>query len=641
MLKTFMKYTIVIMIAASLLILSINFILSLHLMEAQQLATFHTKIEQVIHTLENNQTELLLMNESLDEDYLTRARAAAYVLDNQQDMAMDVEQLQYLAALLNVDELHVIDENGIIAAGSVSEYVGIDMDDHEQTRAFLAILESEEEDAFLIQDAMPNAAEGKIMKYVGVARRSCKGIVQVGFAPIRQLEAESRNTYGYIFSRFPTDTGEELFVIDRENGAILGHSDGMGGAFEAECYQLDQLLNGENGLYRQGESGEAMYVVSRPYGSVLICAAQPGSVLWQKLAKNTLSTFLYLLFVEFAVIFLLYYLVKRKVTDGIHDIIGNLTAITMGNLDTVVSVGGNREFDELSRGINAMVRSLVNSSNRISAIIEISGIPLAAFEYQSGKKPVFVTSGFREIMGIPDSTAAVLCGSSAGFGEYIHSITANPIEGEKDVFQISRERYVRIHMSEKPGRCIGVITDVSRDVLEKQRMQYENTHDALTGLWQYSYFRQRAEEILRDMAPGEVCAVAMLDLDHFKSVNDTYGHNAGDLYLRGFSAVMQSMPEEHFLTARRSGDEFCMMIYGCADKSQIIGLLNFFYEALGKNQVSLTDTYSQIVSASCGYAWTVDAKCGVAELLARADEALYEMKRGKRGYYVEYGTTGA
>lgn len=205
--KTFMKYTIAIMIAASLLILFINFLFNLHMLEAQQFATFRTKIEQVIHTLETNQMELEMMSDSLDEDYLTRAKAAAYVLDSQPEAALDEAKLQYLAALLNVDELHVIDENGMIAAASISKYVGMDMDDHEQTRAFLAVLESEKEDAFLVQDAMPNAAEGRIMKYVGVARKGQKGVVQVGFAPTRQLEAESRNTYEYIFSRFPTDVG--------------------------------------------------------------------------------------------------------------------------------------------------------------------------------------------------------------------------------------------------------------------------------------------------------------------------------------------------------------------------------------------------------------------------------------------------
>lgn len=377
-------------------------------------------------------------------------------------------------------------------------------------------------------------------------------------------------------------------------------------------------------------------MVSRMYGNVLICAALPGNILLHKLAENTLNTFCYLLFVELAVIFLLYYLVKKKVIIGIHDILENLASITGGNLDTTVAVGGNREFEELSEGINTMVRSIVSSSNRISAIIEISGIPLAAFEYQSGNKGVFVTSGLRELMEIPKREAAVLCRDSELFDRYIHQITERPAEGETDIFQISREKYVRIHMSEKAGGCIGVITDVSRDVLEKKRMQYENTHDSLTGLYQFSYFKQMAGEILRHMSQGEVCAAAMLDLDHFKSVNDTFGHHAGDLYLRGFSAVMQTMPGEHFLTARRSGDEFCMMIHGCKSRDDIVRYLDLFYEALNREYIALSDTHSRIVNASCGFAWTTDPMADIMRLLAQADEALYEVKRGSRGHYAEY-----
>ncbi|RAZ93573.1 GGDEF domain-containing protein, partial [Klebsiella oxytoca] len=76
-------------------------------------------------------------------------------------------------------------------------------------------------------DAQPNAAEGRIMQYVGVARKGAKGVVQVGFKPTRQLDAQSRNTYDYIFSRFPTDIGEELYVVDAASGTVLGHSDGL------------------------------------------------------------------------------------------------------------------------------------------------------------------------------------------------------------------------------------------------------------------------------------------------------------------------------------------------------------------------------------------------------------------------------
>ena len=634
--KIFIKYVAVIMTAAIFLILFINGLFNSHTMRNQQFKTFQAKIDQMIHTLENNRMELALLNENLDADYLTRARAAAYVMDRQEDVLMDVSKMQYLADLLNVDELHVIDENGMIVYASVSQYVGIDMNDHEQTRAFLALLDSEDEDAYLIQEPQPNAAEDKIMQYVGVARKGRKGVVQVGFEPKRQLEAQSRNTYDYIFSRFPTDIGEELFVVDCDTGTVLGHSEDIDRDFGREYYQLDSLMECMNGAYKPGAEGRSMYVVSKKYENTLICAALPREVLVRKLLTNTLLTFIYLFVIEIAVVLLLNYLVKRKVIDGIHHIIKSLSAITDGNLDTPVSAGGNPEFEELSSGINTMVASIINISDRISAIIDMSGFPLAAFEYENGANAVFVTSGLGALMDISDSAVTEFCRSAKKFDAYIQRLTASPIEGETEVYQIHDDRFVKIHMSESPTGKLGVITDVTQDIMEKNRMRYENTHDPLTGLYKYQHFRQLAQETLQKCQDGEVCALVMLDLDYFKSINDTYGHDAGDRYLQSFSSVMSAMPEEHFLAARRSGDEFSMMIFGCADRGEIDGLLHDFYEQLAQNQILLSDTESRAISASAGYAWTDNADAEIAELLRHADEALYEVKRDTKGTYREY-----
>ena len=400
--KIFIKYTFIIITTAISLILLINFIFSLNSLESRQFDSFYTKTDQMIHTLENNREELRLLRGGLDEDYLTRAKAAAYVLDNLEEVSMDVSQMQYLADLLNVDEIHIIDENGIIVAGSVLKYVNIDMHDHPQTNAFIALLESDNPDAYLIQDTQPNAAEGKIMQYIGVRRKGKKGVIQVGLTPTRQLAAQSRNTYEYIFSKFPTDKGEELFVVDTQTGTVLGHSGGMNQDFSAECYQLDQLMECSGGAYKQGEDKERMYVVSRQYDDVLLCAALPRDILLQKLWGSMLATLFCLLFIEAAVILLLNYLVNRKVIDGIHRINENLTMITNGNLDIQVAVGGNHEFEELSSGINTMVKSIISLSDRISAIIEISGVPLAAFEYEEGVKQLFVTSGLSELLDLSE-----------------------------------------------------------------------------------------------------------------------------------------------------------------------------------------------------------------------------------------------
>ena len=633
--KTFIKYTFFILTTAVSLILGIHFLFGVHMLEEQQYDTFHAKIEQTIHTLESNREELQQLNESLDEDYLTRARAAEYVLDRMESVSMDVSQMQYLADLLNVDELHVIDGNGIIVSASVSKYVGIDMADHEQTREFLTILESDDENAFLIQDTQPNAAENKIMKYVGVARKGQKGVVQVGFKPIRQMDAISRNTYSYIFSRFPTDIGEELYVIDQD-GKVLGHSGGMENDFRAPCYQLEQLKDCEQGIHKEGQNGKPMYVVGRQYDGVLLCAALPRSILFQKLWKNILAVSAYLLFIEAAVILLLNYLVKRKVIDGIHYIIENLTAITNGNFDTVVAVGGNREFEKLSAGINMMVKSIVNLTDHISVIIENSGVPLAAFEYERGINYVFTTSGLSELLDLPPAKAAKIYKSSVLFDEYIQEITENPIEGEEDIYRLGDKKYARIHMSKSAKGCLGVITDVTKDVMEKKRMQYENTHDALTGLYKFEHFKLLAEQMLQKMPPQKVCAAVMLDLDHFKSINDTYGHDGGDRYIQDFSNIMKSMPPEHFLCARRSGDEFCMMIHDCEDKAAIVRYLDIFYRELGQNKTRLSETHFERIRASAGFAWTDNPESSMTELLSHADEALYDMKNNTKGYYGEY-----
>ena len=128
----------------------------------------------------------------------------------------------------------------------------------------------------------------------------------------------------------------------------------------------------------------------------------------------------------------------------------------------------------------------------------------------------------------------------------------------------------------------------------------------------------------------------MLDLDHFKSINDTYGHDAGDRYLQSFSDVLKSMPDDHCLSARRSGDEFCMLIFDCESKLEIIDYLNVFYEKLGLSAVSLSDTQTKIISASSGFALTDNEKSHIAELISLADEALYEVKRGTKGRFAEY-----
>ena len=71
-------------------------------------------------------------------------------------------------------------------------------------------------------------------------------------------------------------------MVDASTGEVLGHSDGMGKDFHEDCYQLEQLNDCEGGAYIKGEEGETMYVVSRKYEDVLLCALLPQSIPFPK-----------------------------------------------------------------------------------------------------------------------------------------------------------------------------------------------------------------------------------------------------------------------------------------------------------------------------------------------------------------------
>lgn len=632
--KIFRKYLTIIITASILFILVTNFIFQMRALKTQQYNTFADKIDQIIHTMAENEVELDGIEASLNEDYITRARAAAYVFEETEYMINYVEGLQNLANLLDVDEVHIIDENGILVYSSVPKYVGMDFHDYEQTREFLTILDGDE-DSYVIQETQPNAAEGKIMKYVGVARKGQKGIIQVGMEPTRLMEAQGRNTYEYIFSMFPTDEGEDFFAVSCETGEVIGHSNGVPEEFE-EVHQLERISNCENGSFKKMENGEIKFIVTRKNEDVLIGAAVPANIMYSRIWKNMAIIFIYLLILEVIIVILLNYLVKMKVVNGIHSILNDLSEIADGNMDTTVAVGGNPELEELSNGINVMVRSIAKNSDRIAKIIDMSGMQLAAFEYQKGIERVFVTSNIRELLGLEDDEMEKLCRNAEAFYEKVSNIMQQPIYGEKEVYKIGEEKYIRILLLNETEGYLGIITDVTEEIIEKKRIQYDNNHDSLTGLSRYPYFKQRASQILLNMKPGDLCACVMMDLDAFKGINDTYGHDMGDFYLQSFADILRRLPKEHCIVARRSGDEFSMMVFGYTDIAGITEVLDNLWTMLRESEVRLSGRHTSNISASGGIAWTDDKDADFGILMNHADEAMYRAKREGKGHYESY-----
>jgi diguanylate cyclase len=159
--------------------------------------------------------------------------------------------------------------------------------------------------------------------------------------------------------------------------------------------------------------------------------------------------------------------------------------------------------------------------------------------------------------------------------------------------------------------------------------EHQAMHDALTGLPNREAFRVRAQEC---EARGECGAVAIVDLDRFKEVNDTLGHQAGDRLLQVVAGRLRDALRPQDTVARLGGDEFGVLLPGLRTQAEAVELLTRARQSLAADLA--IDGVVLSVEASFGIAVFPDHGRSLEDLLQHADLAMYQGKRGTAGVVV-------
>jgi diguanylate cyclase (GGDEF)-like protein/PAS domain S-box-containing protein len=173
------------------------------------------------------------------------------------------------------------------------------------------------------------------------------------------------------------------------------------------------------------------------------------------------------------------------------------------------------------------------------------------------------------------------------------------------------------------------------DITERQRTEakisYMARHDGLTDLPNRLLFQERLEQALTRTARGEQLAVLCLDIDNFKSVNDTLGHPMGDLLLKQAAARLSECMRETDTAARLGGDEFTIVQVGASQPTDATALAARLIEVISAPYE--LDGHQVIVGMSIGIAIAPEDGTDPHQLLKNADMALYRAKADGRGVY--------
>lgn len=177
-----------------------------------------------------------------------------------------------------------------------------------------------------------------------------------------------------------------------------------------------------------------------------------------------------------------------------------------------------------------------------------------------------------------------------------------------------------------------IIKDITENKKSRQKIHHMAFHDSLTGLPNRRLFQNTLEELLSDSENTSLrTAVMYIDLDRFKGVNDTLGHEMGDLLLVAVSTRLKNCLRNTDLIARQGGDEFTVLLPNLTSKADAAKVAEKIINAL--NEPFLINEQELAISSSIGIAIFPDDGKDSVTLMKNADAAMYRVKEeGKNGY---------
>jgi diguanylate cyclase (GGDEF)-like protein len=199
----------------------------------------------------------------------------------------------------------------------------------------------------------------------------------------------------------------------------------------------------------------------------------------------------------------------------------------------------------------------------------------------------------------------------------------------------NRSRWMRlsaqaVYQHGRPVRIFGAKQDITHEKDLWDRLKQFAERDYLTGLANRRVFETRCNDLIRrDLDDGSITALALIDLDHFKAINDQFGHLAGDECLRQFAARLSRIFADAILICRLGGDEFAVLLHAPLGRAQLSYIIErsrrFLCAPVAWNN-------SQIdIGASIGVTILKHALfLGSEQALAEADSALYLAKHTGR-----------
>ena len=339
--------------------------------------------------------------------------------------------------------------------------------------------------------------------------------------------------------------------------------------------------------------------------------------------------------------FLASFLVSERMSKPVHQLSAAVAkaqenAVAMPQLPTT----GILEVDQFASAITHLSEDVLASSTRFLRIMEMATVELGGYELRSDS--VFATDNFFQMLGLATPEPLTPRSFRNALSRIAHSSLYRTTDAGNSVFLVQKEdevRYVILRVTRICGETaseVGLLEDVTIPTLEQQRIERERDYDILTGLYNRQAFNRVCADLFAHPAQLHCSALLMMDLDNLKQINDTYGHDWGDQYIRQTGQCFAANTPANTICSRLSGDEFLIFFYGYQDQAQLRAQLELLSAALQRSVSILPNGKQLHISISGGIAWYPTDGHDLLTLKKYADFAMYQVKHSHKGRMCDF-----
>lgn len=439
-----------------------------------------------------------------------------------------------------------------------------------------------------------------------------------------QTQLSSGPAYGYLFKMntlfsFTDQIEDETYLVscDKLNDDVLGHASALNLYARSSPY-VDEELWYLVGIANEGELLRSSKVLIRSSQFAIIVAS--------------------LVAIGAAI------LISYKFTNPIISLVQQLKQANPKQRIHLPRVNID-EIDELSNSIEIFSQGLLGAESRLSQIIYSLDIPIGAIEIFDNDT-VYCTEKVGELLEFDDHYHKDTIFSKTSFEQQIQQLKIHAQLHEEYELEIEDKqlhvyvcslysknkirKWMRFTLSNQNHNQILIVMDVTKEFEEKEHLTYERNHDSLTGLLNRRAFCEEVTSIM-NAADINVCAMVLWDLDNLKFINDTYGHDGGDLLIKSMAEIMKSIPSAHALPARMAGDEFLIFYHHYASKDLLLQTVKELHKTIMSTQVTFLNHDITNIKVSVGIAFYPEDAKNYDDLIHFADFAMYDAKNFQKG----------